>query len=281
MSAKKGFILAIAEGDSDQEALEPFLNSLYNGPNSAQRYKIIFLRGYYKGKRIHDITTHGYTNSRGVFKLISERFIKPWFNNGHHMPEDICKVIHIVDMDGAYIDDSRIKYNPNRIDPDNPTAENPEYCKEEILSANIEQTKKRNAQKRNNLDWLSKNDKIHIKISDEITGEINKFDINYEIYFFSCNLDHVLHHNANMKHDEKVSKAKDFSKHYGDNPKMFIKALGSSVLEDMTYEESWDFMTERGNHSLEPHTNINILLERIENDHIAPDQQLKQYDASD
>ena len=276
MNAKNGFILVIVEGNSDQAALEPILNSIYNRPNSKQRFKIVFLKGHDRTKRIADLTTHGSTNSRNIFGRINKFFIEPWLNNNHYTPDIINKVIHVVDMDGAYIDDSCIKYDPNRIDPNNTRSENLKYCEREILSANIEQTKIRNAQKRNNLDWLAKNSSIHYKKNDEATGEITDYNINYEVYFFSCNLDHVLHHDANLILREKVKKAELFAKQYGNKPEDFIKAIGSSALTDMTYEESWDFIAERGNHSLEPHTNINILLERIENDHITPNQQLKQ-----
>ena len=258
MNTKKGFILVIAEGISDQKALEPILSFLYK----PRGYRVEFLRAPYNGRKtIADITTHGNINSRIIFGRINQLLVEPWLNNNHFTPDLICKVIHIVDMDGAYIDDRCIKYDPDRIDPSNPRAEKLKYGREEILSANVEQTKIRNAQKRNNLDWLSKNNKIHY--TDKTTGE--KYDLDYEIYFFSCNLDHVLHHDANMEPRIKRPKAEEFGSRYGNNPEEFIQAISSSILKNMTYKESWDFITERNNHSLESHTNINILIDGILN----------------
>ncbi len=265
MNVKNGFILVITEGKSDQAALEPILNCIYNRPNSEQRFRIEFLRGYDRTKKIADITTHGSTNSRTIFGRINKFFIEPWLANNHQTPDIIYKVIHIVDMDGAYVDDSCIKYDSDRIKSQNTRSENLKYCEKEILSANVEQTKIRNAQKRNNLDWLVKNSTIHYKKTDEATGKMIDYNINYEIYFFSCNLDHVLYRDANMAWWEKVEKAEEFAARYGDCPENFNKAIGSSILVGMTYEESWEFITERNNRSLEPHTNINILINSVLN----------------
>lgn len=262
MNKEKGFILVIVEGKSDQIVLEPILDSFFNRPDSSQKYRIEFLRGRDGAREVSDITTHGNVRSQSIFGLIKKFYIEPWLDNNHQSPERICKIIHIVDMDGAYIDDSHIEYDSSRMDPDNVWSEKPKYCKEKIISANTEQTKRRNAQKRNNIDWLSRNDTIHYNGVDEVTGENIRRDVDYEVYFFSCNLDHVLHGDANLSGWEKNRKAREFVECCEGDSEMFIEAIKPNILANMTYEESWDFITERNNNSLGPYTNINILLSR-------------------
>ena len=67
-----------------------------------------------------------------------------------------------------------------------------------------------------------------------------------------------------MKTQEKVKKADDYASKFESDPEGFVSSIKENpgTLVGLTYEESWEYMR-HGNHSLEPHTNINILLDRL------------------
>ena len=77
-------------------------------------------------------------------------------------------------------------------------------------------------------------------------------------------MDHMLHGDANIESFNKCSKADEFTDIcIADNTffsNFFCMDTGSAT--GMTYEESWQFIKE-GNHSLERHTNLNLLIERL------------------
>lgn len=67
-----------------------------------------------------------------------------------------------------------------------------------------------------------------------------------------------------MNSREKVFKADEYATRYELDPLKLasdIKAK-SGALVDKSYEESWEYI-KSGNRSLEPHTNINILFDRL------------------
>lgn len=99
----------------------------------------------------------------------------------------------------------------------------------------------RNGRKRANLNYLS-------SIS---TLSIQSKKPRYSVFFFSSNLDHFLHGDANMNSREKVFKADEYATRYELDPLKLasdIKAK-SGALVDKSYEESWEYI-KSGNRSL-------------------------------
>lgn len=241
-------VVVLVEGGSEIKCLGPVLSSLYDKTNP--NYEVMFPAMVEGGTKDRgDFTSKFGINRKTAAGCISKLYIDPLLKQNGLSPDCIGEIIHIVDMDGAYIEDSNIIYSPSRTGF---------YYDEKgkILTANIESVKKRNEIKRENIDYLYGLNHINN----------NGYSIPYSIYFFSSNLDHVLHNDANMLNKtEKVRRAEDFAMQYMDEPDNFIKAIKNlpGTLNNMSYEESWRFIRERGPNSINAHTNINLLLDRI------------------
>ena len=241
-------VVVVVEGDSEIKCLNPILSSLYYETNPS--YEVKFPAMIENGsKDWGDFTTKNGITPRTAAGCINKLYINPLLRTKGLSPDCIGEIIHIVDMDGAYIEDSNIALEPTR--------EKYYYSNDGmLLTSNVEIAKDRNSMKRENIDYLYNLDFINNR----------GCSIPYSMYFFSSNLDHVLHGDANMPFGhEKVRRAEEFARKYEDNPEDFLKAIESipGTLLDMTYEETWDYIRKRGSHSIEPHTNINILLRKI------------------
>ena len=160
-------------------------------------------------------------------------------------PKEVVKIVHIVDMDGAYVLDESIV---RRSDKDM-REENREYFKDRIETDNLFSTTRNLQRKRENLDYLVGLD----------TFKLGSNSVEYSIFFFSSNLEHFMYGIQNMDGDKKVGAAKDFSLGCMDDFELFEKKMrtGEYLLKDMSYSESWNFIRERGLNSLSRVSNIN------------------------
>ncbi|WP_249029021.1 hypothetical protein [Tannockella kyphosi] len=142
-------------------------------------------------------------------------------------------------MDGAYIPDTAIVENECKI----------HYEKDVINTNDVKRIMIRNQQKRENLNRL-----IHLpKVWNSIP---------YSVYFFSCNLDDVLHGEANLKMEDKNKLAKQFESDYMDNPSKFIEFFNQKeIVVHGEYEESWKFISFQTN-SLQRYSNFAIYLNK-------------------
>jgi predicted outer membrane protein len=104
------------------------------------------------------------------------------------------EVVHIIDTDGAFIDDSMIKHGD---------VDKIMYNDTGIETNSVDKTISRNKQKR---------DVVRRMI--DITKVLSK--VPYSVFYFSSNMDHVLHNNANMTNDEKGNAEDDFDDRYAD-----------------------------------------------------------------
>ncbi|GAB6114145.1 hypothetical protein JCM30795_03510 [Agathobaculum butyriciproducens] len=84
------------------------------------------------------------------------------------------------------------------------------------------------------------------------------------MYYFSLNLEHILHGRTNLSNREKIQCAEEFDLKYGDDPDgftLFMKESSFSVCDD--YRGSWAFI-KTGLHSLERYSNFGIELPLID-----------------
>ena len=232
-------ILFIVEGVSDDTALGATLNRLLKKHIDKNIRDISFhlING--------DITTGiGHTKNNVKEEVVKE--IKNFLSKYRLKKEDIYKVIQLTDTDGAYAPDDVIKshemkkitYNENEI-----------FCKEMGEKIDVNKTKSRN------LNELSS------------TGKIFK-DIEYEIYYFSCNLEHVTSNNQNAEKSEKDSLAEEFMDKYSDDLDGFVDFFKEQELfTGETYRETWDFI-KIGTNSLKRYTNFYIFIDKLINNDI-------------
>ena len=224
--AHKKIVFVIVEGPSDDEALGLFFNS------------------YYDKNSVHVHIVHGdLTTTKGNIKNKIADEIRRFADSNHLKKTHFQEVIHIIDMDGAYIPDSAVV--------EDASAASPVYSINEIRTCNPEAIKARNKDKRKNLDI--------IQSLTSVWG-----DVQYHAYYMSCNLEHVLHNKLNCTDEEKEKLAFEFAKKYKDDVQEFISFITNSDFAVRgTYPETWKFIRTENN-SLERHTNLGLCFSAVD-----------------
>ncbi len=238
----------MVEGQSEINALKPVLSAFYDSID--EEIEVFFPTIVEDDCNVRgDITSKKGISPEVIEGCIYKLFLKNFFDTEKLYPKDISEIIQIVDLDGAYISENKVRYG------ENPNGENkPYYGEDTIITTDVDNMIERNKRKISNLNYLSSISTITVKSKRP----------QYSIFFFSSNLDHFLHGNANMQSREKVLKADEYALRYESDPKGFVAAIRSNpgVLADLNYKESWEYV-KSDNHSLESHTNINILFDRL------------------
>lgn len=242
---KKKIVLFLVEGMSDKNALEiPFGQLLEDiDPDIVLEFAALMQDdGSFGG----DITSKNGIYPYNIERFVDEIIVQPFLRQTGLYPKDIVEVVHFVDTDGAYIDENLV------VTTDDAT-ENPMYYPDIIVTSIPERVRERNARKSENMDVLTSLN--HIKIGSK--------KVRYSVYYFSCNLDHFLHGDANFNEHEKVRKALEFSIAHEDSGAL-EKFIGETEHDttDMTYDESWNYI-KNGENSLKRHTNVNLLIKRL------------------
>lgn len=130
--ARRKIVFVIVEGPSDDEALGVLLNQIYD----KNTVYIHITHG--------DVTTKKGANSSTILVRLGE-IVKTYMHSYHLNKLHFQEIIHIVDMDGAYIPDEAIVKDE--------TASRPSYSLTEIHTANVQGIINRNAIKRS---WINR-----------------------------------------------------------------------------------------------------------------------------
>lgn len=200
-----------------------------------------------------DITTSSFVTPSTIESKITNRFIKPAERRDGVYPKKIVKIIHIVDLDGAYIPDTKIfPFSAERKEHEKPFYDGEKGI---IEASNVDGIIDRNQRKRQNLDYLLNLPDGKIKIKTK--------SIPYELYYFSSNLDHFINNDANVERSKKYL-ADKFIRTYGLDTEEFTKFFfdDENAVGHMGYEKSWDFIKENTN-SVMRHTNIDCLIRSL------------------
>lgn len=219
MALDKKIVLLIVEGPSDQDALEAVFAKIFE--SNAVRVHVVH----------EDITTKRiYKNSNIIIEI--NKIINQFVNDNHLKRREIQQVIHIVDMDGAYIPDSAVVLDISLDQGDEET-----YIMYELSTIRTNKPDSiifRNHIKRERIDSIT-----HVR-------EIAKTP--YQVYYMSYCLDHVLYNKLNSSDEEKDHDSTEFAIRYKDDIegfKEFISKSSFSVQGD--YLSTWDFIKQNGN----------------------------------
>ena len=227
--ARKKVVFVIVEGPSDDAALGVILNRLYD----KSKVHIEIMHG--------DITTDLSIDPSNIVSALGD-IVKNYAATMHFSQIHFQEVIHLVDMDGAFIPEAAIV--------DNPDADKPLYSLTEIQTSRPEQMVLRNKHKKSKLNRISTLKKVWGSIP-------------YQAYYMSCNLDHVLYGKLNSTDEEKENDAYAFAKRYKDDIDGFLTFISDSEFSRMGgYKESWKFI-KKDLHSLERHTNLGLCFAEI------------------
>ena len=167
--ARKKIVLVIVEGPSDDAALGVILNRLFD--KNTVHVEIMY----------GDITTDMSIDPVDIAKALGD-VVKRYADSMHFKQLHFQQVIHLIDMDGAYI--------PDKCVTENPAAVKPLYSLTEIQTANKDKFLLRNKHKQRKIDRICGMQKVWGSIP-------------YRAYYMSSNLDHVLYGKLNSSDDEK------------------------------------------------------------------------------
>ncbi len=183
-----------------------------------------------------DITTKNEATPATINKLLGNtirKFLSPVFK-----ASDIKKVVHLVDMDGAYISEEAIKESDN-------IEATIHYNNDFIYAKNV-------------VSILARNEKKQQILNKLCTMRKTFRNIPYSVYFFFCNLDHVLHNENNLSNKEKTTRAEAFEDRYAEDLEGFLAFLKTpSFAVKGNYAESWNFIKLDTN-SLKRYSNFHL-----------------------
>lgn len=128
---RKKVVLVIVEGPSDEEALGPVLNNYFDKDR-------VYIHTHHG-----DITTEKGNKCSNIISKVNE-CVKQCMRQYPFKRSDFKRIIHVVDMDGAFIPDNAIVEDKD--------AYKPIYTEEIIRTNHPEGIVKRNAQKRENIN---------------------------------------------------------------------------------------------------------------------------------
>lgn len=224
--ARKKVVMVIVEGISDEIALEGSLRNIYR--DREVRFKVVR----------SDITSDKESNARNI-KIKVADLIKAEMSRSSLDREDILKVIHIVDMDGAYISKDAII--------ESEACHGFNYSETQITASNREKVIERNEKKSENLNVLS------------CIYKINR-SLEYVLYYFSCNQEHVLHNLIATPDYRKNILAEKFNEKYEEDFEAFKEFISKEKFAvNGNYSETWEFI-KRENNSLKRFSNFHLLL---------------------
>ena len=237
-------VLLLFEGASDEDALYIPISNIFEDISERINVYPIFIQD--SSQNSGDITSKYGIKPDNIERLIDELAVGPFLRNNGLYPKHIKRIIQFVDLDGAYIPDTDI------IHQDDESISDPIYL-DKIIAPSVQDIIERNNRKRANLDYLTK-----LK-----TIKIGSKTIDYSVFYFSSNLDHVLHNDANLPASKKRTAAQAFQM-FNSEPKAFCDFFRSNGLacETDNYDESWLYI-KQGSNSLSRLTNINILLDEL------------------
>jgi len=229
LSKTKKVILFLVEGVTDETVLGLLLSRIME-EKQIVRFKIIG----------GDITTRSGTNANNCINRVVDQ-IKEFLAQDIYQKNDILEVVHLVDMDGAFIPDDHVVRSTKQL----PKGTHIYYTTEQILTDNVDGVINRNHQKAEVLDKLSSTKELYGKIP-------------YQIYFFSCNLEHVFYNCQNAVDTEKYDMAKKIEDQFVENPREFVEFLNSGEIPlSNDYSDSWKLLKQE-EESLKRHTNFHL-----------------------
>jgi len=220
-------VLLIFEGDSDSFALYDWLYKIGNAFDV--QFEVL------DGDPFSNYDNQG-KSSKNIVGAIVAKFKK----DRKIRDEDILAVFQLTDTDGVFIPAGNIIF-------DRTSVEQKKYMTDKIVTKNERSQKliaQRNEHKRNHLIALTRTKMIRKAV--------------YEIYYFSRNLDAIIHNSADISYSDKITAAEAFSDSFASETEFeqFFNNKEFAVAGD--YKETWDFITQ-GCNSLNRYSNFHLL----------------------
>ncbi len=221
MQSRK-IVFVIVEGPSDEDALGVLFNRIYDKET------------VYVEVMHCDITTEKHVTPSNIVAKVGD--VVKHYAGRHFRPNDFTRIIHIADTDGAFVPADAVIYDPEK--------QKPLYTETAIYTRNKSGIEARNQCKSENLRRLSSTSTI--------------WNIPYQIYYMSCNLDHVLYGKQNSSDTDKQHDSMEFAERYENDIPSFLRFISDSEFSVKgEYRQSWQYIQD-GLHSLARYTNLGV-----------------------
>lgn len=221
MKTKK-VILFIVEGITDKTSLGGIIDKLVD--NEKVRFYI----------SDGDIASDRFTNPQNAVNKVNEH-LKRFLDSYSFKKSDLLQIVHLVDTDGAYISDEYVQAGD---------VEGFVYSTEVIIAKSTARVIERNNRKKQVMNRLAS------------CPQISK--IPYAMYYFSCNLEHVLHNEISLDDNLKFEYAERFSDSFYKREREFIDFISDEKFAVKgSLKETWDFIR-LDNNSLKRYTNFHL-----------------------
>ena len=222
--ARKKLIFVIVEGPSDDNAIGYFLDKIFD------KNKV------YVHIMHCDITTERGATPNNIHLKCCD-IARSFANNNGYTKENFERIIHIVDTDGAFISSNLIIESSD--------VNHTIYSPQNIVCKSKSSIEARNKKKSDIINKL-------------ISCSYIWSSIPYNVYYMSCNLDHVLYNKQNSTDEEKERDSYAFQKEFEKNVNGFIDYISkSSFSVSGSYKETWEFI-KKDAHSLNRYTNLSL-----------------------
>ncbi len=229
MNRSKRVLLFLVEGVTEQAALGSILRSIF----SSNEVNVVLTRG--------DICMRDDTTAGNALEKVG-RAVKSARDRYKYQKSDMLSIIHIIDTDGAFIPPERITASETGTTV---------YGTDGIAAASVTALRDRYQRK--------------TQIVRRLCGVSEIGGTPYRLFYFSRNLEHVLHNRAEtLETKEKVRLAGKFEDRFLETPRAFIPFIRDEAFAVLgNYDESWQYILE-GTNSLLRKSNLGILFEGME-----------------
>ncbi len=232
----KKYLLFIVEGKNDKTEIQAILRASCG---------MSFMENYVDAYHVHggDITTETDSSEKNIIGKLN-KIVVSWRNGGEQpyqkiLTSDVKKIIHVIDTDGVFIPESSI------IETEDAKVQ---YFDSAIHYFDRSAIVGRNRKKARVIRRL-----LELKQVDNIP---------YELYFASCNMDHLLFNNRNAQPKDKGKDAFLFAGKCKRKEDLFDSIFSPDICSLGNRDDSWNMIQDTYN-SLARHTNLNILLDDI------------------
>lgn len=231
----KKVVIIIVEGNSDESLLYERLKELFSPAEI--RFEP------YHGDLFNDLR-----NRDLPIKEVVGSFVKQKMQVRKFQKEDILAVIHIVDTDGVFISEDKVIVDGSQ-------AALTIYKNDRISVAN--------AQQQSNIIRRNSNRSGRIR-EMYATNLILGRTIDYKLYYFSRNLEHVLFNEPNPNEDDKCERVEDFLEELELHIEDFLDTHFPPISRDPQHDfsNSWRYVA-GGVNSLQRLSNTTLLFEFI------------------
>ena len=228
----KKVVIIIVEGDSDEELLINRLREIYR--DNEIRFEP------QNGDIFYDRNSH-----KSIKALIGDVALSV-IKKRKYKPSDILAILHIMDTDGCFIDNDKIIIDSSQIKQTLYTIESIKVIDDKQQNRIIERNQKRSQ---------------NIKEINCISSIVSK-RFNYQLYYFSRNLEHVIFNEPNPKDELKCDKIEEFLNNLSEPIEQFLSRYMPNYSKTDycgEFKHSWSFI-EQGTNSLKRFTNVPLII---------------------